>query len=338
MPDGSKQEKPALRSPESRRLEALNLEVLTRESLRRKASLPPEPAPANDLARKISRNCPQASEGQSGAGAAGRLSPPSSPDGRPGGPFFSAPGLSPAPRGRRVPELEPGEMVRVEGLGKTFVLHLSGPAVLDALDGVSLSVKAGSCLALTGPSGSGKSTLLRCVYGNYALTSGDVFLRDADGGTVSLSMTPPRGVLGLRRGVMGYVSQFLRVVPRVPALEVVMEPLLTRGVPGDEARRRASDLLDRLRIPRSLQELPPATFSGGERQRVNIARGLVWPAPVLLLDEPTASLDRANRNVVCELVEEAKAAGAAVMGVFHDKDLWTRLADEVLSLRPPGDN
>jgi alpha-D-ribose 1-methylphosphonate 5-triphosphate synthase subunit PhnL len=238
-----------------------------------------------------------------------------------------------------VPSLMEGEMIQVINLGKTFTLHLAGPAVLTALDNVSLSVQVGRCLALTGPSGSGKSTLLRCIYGNYRLTTGDIILRHALSGSsdliLSMRQSTEREILTLRHHTLGYVSQFLRVIPRISALEVVMEPLLTRGIPKGDAQSLAEDLLDRLHIPRKLQNLPPATFSGGERQRVNIARGLIWPAPILLLDEPTASLDAANKNVVCELIEEAKAGGAAVIGVFHDQAVCERLADEILPLLPP---
>jgi alpha-D-ribose 1-methylphosphonate 5-triphosphate synthase subunit PhnL len=226
-------------------------------------------------------------------------------------------------------------MVRAEGLSKTFVLHLSGPAVLKALEDVSFSVRAGECLAVTGPSGSGKSSLLRCVYGNYLPTSGDVLVDDGANGAVSVARAGPRDILGLRLRTLGYVSQFLRVIPRVSALDVVAEPLEARGVPRDAARRRAAELLGRLNIPGRLQALPPATFSGGERQRVNLARCLVWPAPVLLLDEPTASLDPANERVVCELVREAKRRGAAVIGIFHGRDAWADVTDATCELRPP---
>jgi alpha-D-ribose 1-methylphosphonate 5-triphosphate synthase subunit PhnL len=230
--------------------------------------------------------------------------------------------------------LHPGELLRVASLGKSFILHLSGPAVLKALDRISLSVRAGSCLALKGPSGSGKSTLLRCIYGNYRITSGEILIKH-NGRPEALSQISPRRMLALRHWVLGYVSQFLRVIPRVSALETVMEPLTARGWPAGEARLEAAGLLDRLHIPRRLQSLPPATFSGGERQRLNLARGLIWPASILLLDEPTASLDPANRETACQLVEEAKARGAAVIGVFHDPEVWSRLADQVLEMRPP---
>ena len=222
-------------------------------------------------------------------------------------------------------------------MAKTFILHLSGPAVLKALEGVSLSLSRGKCLALTGPSGAGKSSLLRCLYGNYQITSGEILIRDGET-IVALNQATPREVMDLRLRAMSYVSQFLRVIPRVSALEVVAEPLTARGFPESQAKERASDLLSRLHVPKRLQALPPATFSGGERQRVNIARGLIWPSPILLLDEPTASLDVANKKVVIDLINEAKARGTAIIGVFHDRDALAAVSDKAYRMSPIKDN
>jgi alpha-D-ribose 1-methylphosphonate 5-triphosphate synthase subunit PhnL len=229
--------------------------------------------------------------------------------------------------------LAPEEMVKVQNLSKTFVLHLSGPAVLKALKDVNMTARVGRCLALTGPSGSGKSSLLRCIYGNYLISSGEIYLRD-EHLTVALSQARSRVILDLRKRTISYVSQFLRVIPRVSALEVVAEPLITRGCPQELAKKQASDLLSRLHVPKRLQALPPATFSGGERQRVNIARGLIWLAPILLLDEPTASLDPANKKVVLEMIQEAKDRGTAVIGVFHDREALSAVADDEHKMRP----
>ena len=135
---------------------------------------------------------------------------------------------------------------------------------------------------------------------------------------VDLVSGAPHEIMAVRAEGLGYVSQFLRVIPRVPTLDLVMEPLVIRGIDEDEARETAEALLDRLNIPTDLRRLPPATFSGGEQQRVNIAMGFIRDDPILLLDEPTASLDAANRRVVVELIEEARARGAAIVGIFHD--------------------
>jgi alpha-D-ribose 1-methylphosphonate 5-triphosphate synthase subunit PhnL len=219
----------------------------------------------------------------------------------------------------------------VESLCKRFVLHLQGAAVLEVVDELSFRVEGGECLALKGRSGAGKSTVLRLLYGNYRPGGGRIVV-EHDGRTVDLAAAGPREILALRREVIGHVSQFLRAIPRVPAIDVVAEPLLALGVGRDEARERAGGLLARLRIPERLWRLPPSTFSGGEQQRINIARSLVHPYPVLLLDEPTAALDEDNREVVVELIGERRDAGAAVVGIFHDAELRGRLATRILDL------
>ncbi|MGR3700986.1 MAG: phosphonate C-P lyase system protein PhnL [Paracoccaceae bacterium] len=218
-------------------------------------------------------------------------------------------------------------MIEVSGLCKNFVLHNQGGAVIPVMRDAALSVAPGECVALVGASGAGKSTLMRMVYGNYLADAGVIRV-----GGVDVAQAEPRAVLALRRATLGYVSQFLRVVPRVPTLDVVAEPLLALGVARDEARDRACDLLARLNIPERLWPLSPTTFSGGEQQRVNIARGFAHAYPALLLDEPTASLDAANREVVLALIDEAKARGAAILGIFHDEAARDRVCDRVVDV------
>ncbi|WBU51933.1 phosphonate C-P lyase system protein PhnL [Paracoccus sp. SCSIO 75233] len=213
-------------------------------------------------------------------------------------------------------------MIEAKDVAKEFTLHNQGGTVLRVMEGASLTVAPGECVALTGASGSGKSTLMRMIWGNYRTDHGTIRVAGTE-----VSGAEPRAIIALRRDTLGYVSQFLRVVPRVPTLTVVAEPLLALGVPVDEAEARARDLLTRLKIGERLWSLSPTTFSGGEQQRVNIARGFVHPYPALLLDEPTASLDAANRETVLRLIEEAKGRGAAVLGIFHDEDARDRLCD-----------
>ena len=222
-------------------------------------------------------------------------------------------------------------MLRAENLAKTFTLHLQGGARLPVLDGATVELRAGQCLALTGPSGAGKSTLMRSLYGSYRVDSGRILVRH--GGTmVDIARAEPRLVLAVRRDTLGYVSQFLRVVPRVPALDVVAEAAIHRA-PAD-ARAEAEALLLRLNIPHRLHGLPPATFSGGEQQRVNLARGFIGGHPILLLDEPTASLDAENRDVVIGMIRDAKARGIALAGIFHDKQVRDAVADTALHVSP----
>lgn len=224
-------------------------------------------------------------------------------------------------------------MLRAEGLQKTFVLHLQGGTRIPVLDGAAVELRAGSCLALTGPSGAGKSTLMRSLFGSYKVDGGRILVRHR-GTMVDIAGNDPRVILEIRRETLGYVSQFLRVVPRVPAVDVVAEAARLRGYGPEQARAEAERLLLRLNIPRRLHSLPPATFSGGEQQRVNLARGFIGRHPILLLDEPTASLDTENRDVVVGMIQEAKAEGVALAGIFHDAEVRGAVADGVLDVSP----
>jgi alpha-D-ribose 1-methylphosphonate 5-triphosphate synthase subunit PhnL len=222
-------------------------------------------------------------------------------------------------------------LVRLESVSKAFTLHLRGGTRLDVVTDVTFAVDPGECVVLGGPSGVGKSSLLKIVYGNYRCDAGRILIRDGDA-FVDLARATPRRILALRRSVMGYVSQFLRVIPRVGAVDIVAAAGRESGLEPRIAQERARDLLVKLNVPERLWPLPPATFSGGEQQRVNIARGLIADLPVLLLDEPTASLDARNRAVVVELIERKKAQGTAVIGIFHDEDVRDALATRVVDV------
>ncbi|MCT7664721.1 phosphonate C-P lyase system protein PhnL [Shinella kummerowiae] len=219
----------------------------------------------------------------------------------------------------------------VSEVAKSFTMHLRDGLRLPVMSNVTFSVKSGECVVLGGPSGIGKSSLLKMVYGNYAVDSGQILIEHG-GRLLDLATTDPRTILSVRRATLGYVSQFLRTVPRVAAVDVVAEPLLGRGVDPAEARASAEAMLARLNLPRELWQLPPATFSGGEQQRVNIARGFITDHRILLLDEPTASLDAKNRAVVVGMIEEKKAAGVALLGIFHDEDVREKVADRIVDV------
>jgi alpha-D-ribose 1-methylphosphonate 5-triphosphate synthase subunit PhnL len=223
-------------------------------------------------------------------------------------------------------------ILSVSNVEKTFTMHLQGGTQLQVLREVSFQVGAGECVVLGGVSGAGKSSILKMVYGNYIAPRGNIVLTTDATGSVDLANAGPRQVLAARRGAMGYVSQFLRCVPRVPAIQVVAEPLVDRGGDAAEAEDRAAELLTRLSIPPRLWTLPPATFSGGEQQRVNIARGFIADLPMLLLDEPTASLDSRNRDVVVDLIADKRAAGVAMLGIFHDLEVRERVADRIIDV------
>ena len=222
-------------------------------------------------------------------------------------------------------------MLAVEGLAKGFTLHLQGGVRIPVLADLDLTVAAGECVALVGASGAGKSTLMRCIHGNYRPDLGRVLVRHR-GELVDMAGAEPRRVLAVRAETLGYVSQFLRVVPRVPALQIVAEA--ARDASPDAARVAAAEVLLRLNIPSRLHALPPATFSGGEQQRVNLARGFIADHPVLLLDEPTASLDAGNRDVVIGMIRQAKARGRAILGIFHDAAVRGAVVDRHFEVSP----
>lgn len=224
-------------------------------------------------------------------------------------------------------------VLSVSDVTKSFTMHLRDGIVLPVVKNVSFDLRRGECVVLGGPSGVGKSSILRMVYGNYAIDHGRILVRDGSTSTMQdLGTGDPRLILQLRHTSIGYVSQFLRAVPRVSALEIVAEPLTARGVSRTDALGRAAELLLRLNLPEALFGLPPATFSGGEKQRVNIARGFITDHPILLLDEPTASLDAENRDVVVAMITEKLAVGTAILGIFHDVPVRNAVATRMLDV------
>ncbi len=229
--------------------------------------------------------------------------------------------------------MPPESVLRVRGLHKSFTLHAIGGRVVRALRGVDLAVAAGEHVALAGPSGAGKSSLLKCVYRTYRPDRGELRYRDGAGADRELSTLPDREIATLRAGEIGYVSQFLRADPRRSALDAVARAARRRGREAAEAREAAGRVLAQLRVPESLWGTYPTLLSGGEKQRVNLAAALVHPPRLLLLDEPVASLDPANRDAVLDLVGDLAGRGVAVLSVFHDAGAIARLAQRVVALR-----
>lgn len=221
--------------------------------------------------------------------------------------------------------------LELSGVGKTFTMHLQGGVRLSVVSDVSFIAEPGECVVLSGPSGAGKSSILKMIFGSYRCDRGHILVRNG-ANMVDLATAQPRQVLTLRRHVVGYVSQFLRAVPRVAAIDVVSETLIAHGEARETARRRSTEMLRKLNIPGALLGLPPATFSGGEQQRVNIARGFLPDLPVLLLDEPTASLDATNRAAVVELIAEKKKRGTAIVAIAHDEEVRDAIADKVVDV------
>jgi alpha-D-ribose 1-methylphosphonate 5-triphosphate synthase subunit PhnL len=222
-------------------------------------------------------------------------------------------------------------MIEITDAEKAFTMHLQGGVKLPVVRGVNFAVNAGECVVLSGPSGAGKSSILKMIFGNYRCDGGRIDIRH-EGTLLDIARAEPRDVLRVRRHTIGYVSQFLRAVPRVATIDVVAEPLIATGTPREQAREQAGNLLRCLNIPERLWTLPPSTFSGGEQQRVNIARGFISDHPILLLDEPTASLDARNREVVVGLIDEKKRAGVAMVAIVHDDEIRQQIADLVVDV------
>jgi len=225
-------------------------------------------------------------------------------------------------------------VIHCEALSKTFVMHMRGGTRISAFRDVSFTVGAGQFLGVSGPSGSGKSSLLKCLYRTYLPTAGEIWYTDGRSETRNLASADEHVILELRRQEIGYVSQFFPVIPRVSALDTIANGAVARGFPRAESERRARELLARLAIPRSLWDMFPSTFSGGEKQRINIIHAVIAQPRLLLLDEPTASLDAASAREAVSLIFELKAQGTAMIGVFHDTALLSRLSDHVMEMTP----
>lgn len=223
-------------------------------------------------------------------------------------------------------------ILEVKHVSKHFQLHIQNNKRIEALEDVSFELEKGEVLGLTGKSGSGKSSLMKCIYRTYLVNSGSILLHTSDGRTIDLASATEHEVLQVRRREMFYCSQFLSVIPRVPAVDVVAESLTRRGVAAEEARERAKGLLAQLGLPVELWDAFPATFSGGEQQRVNVARAIIASPRFLLVDEPTASLDQKTKDVVIDLFLELKSRGSSVVLITHDQHTLDRMAGRRLHL------
>ncbi|MGJ8528918.1 phosphonate C-P lyase system protein PhnL [Maritalea sp.] len=222
-------------------------------------------------------------------------------------------------------------VLKVSNVSKSFTMHLQNGLHMPVMNDVEFELYNSECVVLGGPSGAGKSTLLKLIYGNYAADMGEIALL-VEGEYINLVTADPRQILRLRQTKIGYVSQFLSAIPRVSALNLVAEVAMHWGHSEERAKEKAAHMLDGLNIPKHLWDLPPATFSGGEQQRVNIARGFMGEHEVLLLDEPTASLDTANRAVVLSMIQDKKQTGTAMLGIFHDIETREKVADRVIDV------
>jgi alpha-D-ribose 1-methylphosphonate 5-triphosphate synthase subunit PhnL len=223
--------------------------------------------------------------------------------------------------------------LHVHNLRKIFTLHNRGGIQVLGFDNVDFSLKCGQLLALSGPSGAGKSSILKTIFRTYLADQGNIYFRRGNGTEVDLANCPENRVLDLRRREIGFVTQFLKILPRISALDCVAHPLIEIGVGEERAREQARQMLTRLGIRRELFDLSPLTFSGGEQQRVNIARGIIAPKELILLDEPTASLDRKSSDIVLELLADLKKKGIAMVAIFHDQRKIEQIADVAVTIK-----
>ncbi|GHF64954.1 alpha-D-ribose 1-methylphosphonate 5-triphosphate synthase subunit PhnL [Deinococcus metalli] len=220
-------------------------------------------------------------------------------------------------------------LLDVRNLSKHFDVHHTGRRI-PAFTQLTFQVQAGEFLLVAGPNGVGKSTLLRTLYRTYRPTGGQALYHSLLG-SIDLVRAADVDITLLRRREVGMVSQFLRPRPRVTAVDLVAEPLLDDGRP--DAHDQAKDLLGTFGLKRDLWTAYPSTFSGGEQQKVNLARALILPARLLLLDEPTASLDAVARTALRERLTQLKKDGTALIGVFHHPEDMAGLIDRALTLR-----
>ncbi len=227
-------------------------------------------------------------------------------------------------------QLDDSLVLKAENLSKSFTLHHQGGIYLSVLNQVSLELKPGEGVALSGKSGSGKSTFMRSLYGNYRVNQGSIWVKH-NKNWLDLTQLQPRELLEVRQKTIGYVSQFLRVIPRVPALEIAAEPLLEFGENPTTAYEKVQQLFIDLNLPERLWNLSPNTFSGGEKQRINLVRALSVDYRILLLDEPTSALDENNVKIVIKLLQERQARGCALVGIFHDETLKNQLCTQELT-------
>lgn len=226
-----------------------------------------------------------------------------------------------------------GHRLKVNNLAKQFTLHRRGGILVEGFKDINFTLDNGQLLALSGPSGAGKSSILKTIYRTYLANDGEILFRRNDDSVVDMAACTESQILTLRRREIGFVTQFLKILPRISALDGVAHPLIEIGVTKEEALEKARNLLTRLGIREELFDLSPLTFSGGEQQRVNIARGIIAPKDLILLDEPTASLDEKSSSIVLDLLDDLKNRGIALIAIFHDQRKIDRIADKAIDVR-----
>jgi alpha-D-ribose 1-methylphosphonate 5-triphosphate synthase subunit PhnL len=223
-------------------------------------------------------------------------------------------------------------LLEVKSLYKTFHLHILNNKKIEALENVSFSMNKGEIVGLIGKSGSGKSSLMKCIYRTYLPSSGEILFNSDSFGLIDIAKATDHEILQLRKNDITYCSQFLHVIPRVSALNVVASGAVNRGISKEEALEKANDLLQQLGLPEDLKDAFPSTFSGGEQQRINIARAIIAPPKLLVIDEPTSSLDLKTKNVVIDIILKLKDKGVSVLCISHDQHTLDTMCDRLVAM------
>ncbi|KJS22001.1 MAG: phosphonate ABC transporter ATP-binding protein [Clostridiaceae bacterium BRH_c20a] len=224
------------------------------------------------------------------------------------------------------------KVIRVVGLTKQFELHQLNKKITACYD-INFSLEEGQFLGITGKSGSGKSTILRCIYRTYLTRTGQIWYKSGAYGLIDLAQASERQIIHLRQKEVGYVSQFLNVMPRITARELVELAVLEMGYDLNYAKKEAIQMLAHFELDKELWDMYPNTFSGGEKLRLNIARAMVKKTRLLLLDEPTASLDNESKKRVKEVLEKLKAQGTTMLGIFHDLEFMEGICDKQFNMQ-----
>lgn len=223
-------------------------------------------------------------------------------------------------------------LLTIQNLSKVFTIHILEGKVIEGFKNASFSLSQGRSLGISGPSGAGKSSVLKCIYGTYITTSGDIWYESSQFGKVNLAYADVTLISRIREREIGYITQFLKVIPRVSAVDIVAAPILCEGVTREDARNQAQSLLTRLGIGPHLFDAYPSTFSGGEQQRVNIARAVIKAPRLLILDEPTASLDSVATAAVLDILKELRQKGTTMIGIFHQREILEAFSDDIYTL------
>ncbi|MGY5344281.1 phosphonate C-P lyase system protein PhnL [Paenibacillus glucanolyticus] len=215
-------------------------------------------------------------------------------------------------------------ILSIHNLSKSFMLHNLDKHI-KAIDRVDFELQEGEFVGITGKSGSGKSTILKSIYRTYVINEGSIWYISKRFGRMNLAEASEREMVYLRKHEIGYVSQFLNAMPRTTARELVEQAIVEMGNGEDFAKQEAEHMLAHFELDEYLWDSYPATFSGGEKLRLNIARAMVKHPRLLLLDEPTASLDNASKIKVRELLEQLMREGTTMLGIFHDLEFMKNL-------------